>query len=146
MNEHAMDQKSVKEPEASMTSRRRFLLGLVAAGLAYTGPLLLGLDEAEAAPRSRRSRPSRRGRGPSRRNHGRGPSRRKPSRRNHGRGPTRRSYRNGRGPSRRMLRPAPSRPDRPGPGRGPSRPGGRPGPGRPEPRDGRPPHRDPRHT
>lgn len=126
MNEHAMDQKSVKESEASVTSRRRFLLGLVAAGLAYTGPMLLGLDEAEAAPRSKRTRPSRRGRGPSRRNHGRGPSRRGrgPSRRNNGRGPSRPNHRPGRGPSR---------PGRPGQGRGPSRPGARPS------------RRDPRH-
>lgn len=126
MNEHAMDQKSVKESEASVTSRRRFLLGLVAAGLAYAGPMLLGLDEAEAAPRSKRTRPSRRGRGPSRRNHGRGPSRRGrgPSRRNNGRGPSRPNHRPGRGPSR---------PGRPGQGRGPSRPGARPS------------RRDPRH-
>lgn len=132
MNEHEMDQHHDDTAEQSVSSRRRFLLGLVAAGLAYTGPLLLGLDDAEAAPRSRRSRPSRRGRGPSRR----GPSRRGrgPSRRNDGRGPTRPSRR-GRGPSRPNHRP--------GPGRGPSRPAGRPGPSRP---GARPSRRDPRRT
>lgn len=129
MNEHEMNQRNDEERERTVTSRRRFLLGLVAAGLAYTGPQLLGLDEAEAAPRSRRTRPSRRGRGPSRPSRrGRGPSR--PSRR--GRGPSRRNH--GRGPSR-PGRPGPSRSGRPGP----SRPG-RPGPG------ARPSRREPRHT
>lgn len=46
--------------QAPSNSRRRFLLGLVAAGMAYTAPTLLGLDEARAysyhtyrSPRSR---------------------------------------------------------------------------------------------
>ena len=48
--------------QAANDSRRRFLLGLVAAGMAYTAPTLLGLDEARASsrytyrsPRSRRT-------------------------------------------------------------------------------------------
>lgn len=48
--------------QASLRSRRRFLLGLVTAGLAYSAPTLLGLDEAHAysrytyrSPRSRRT-------------------------------------------------------------------------------------------
>ena len=43
--------------------RRRFLLGLVAVGLAYSAPTLMGLDDAHAySPYSRRSRPSYRSR------------------------------------------------------------------------------------
>lgn len=52
-----------KAAECRLTSRRRFLLGLVTAGLAYSAPTLLGLDEARAyspytrrSPRSRHSR------------------------------------------------------------------------------------------
>lgn len=48
--------------QAPNNSRRRFLLGLAAAGMAYTAPTLLGLDEVRASsyhtyrsPRSRRT-------------------------------------------------------------------------------------------
>ena len=122
MNEHGRVQNTVDEPERTPTARRRFLLGLVAAGLAYVTPTLLGLDEAEAEPwkhsnrrRTRRTRPSNR-----RRTRRTRPSRRRPDR-------TR--------PSRRRpdrTRPSRRRPDR-------TRPSRRPGathPGRPEPRDG----------
>lgn len=55
--------------------RRRFLLGLAAAGLAYSAPTLMGLDEAHAySPYSRRSRPSYRSR-PSRPSYRSRPSR-----------------------------------------------------------------------
>ena len=50
MNEHERVQNTVDEPERTPSDRRRFLLGLVAAGLAYVTPTLLGLDEAEAEP------------------------------------------------------------------------------------------------
>ena len=122
MNEHGRVQNTVDEPERTPTARRRFLLGLVAAGLAYVTPTLLGLDEAEAEPwkhsnrrRTRRTRPSNR-----RRTRRTRPSRRRPNR-------TR--------PSRR--RPNRTRPSRRRPNR--TRPSRRPGathPGRPEPRDG----------
>ena len=112
MNEHGRVQNTVDEPERTPTARRRFLLGLVAAGLAYVTPTLLGLDEAEAEPwkhsnrrRTRRTRPSNR-----RRTRRTRPSRRRPDR-------TR--------PSRRY--PGHTRPSR--------RPGA-PHPGRPEPREG----------
>ena len=122
MNEHGRVQNTVDEPERTPTARRRFLLGLVAAGLAYVTPTLLGLDEAEAEPwkhsnrrRTRRTRPSNR-----RRTRRTRPSRRRPNR-------TRPSRRR---PNR--TRPSRRRPDR-------TRPSRRPGathPGRPEPRDG----------
>lgn len=116
MNEHERVQNTVEEPERTPSDRRRFLLGLVAAGLAYVTPTLLGLDEAEAEPwkkpsnrrRTRRTRPSNR-----RRTRRTRPSRRRPDRTRPGR--TR--------PSRRPGRTRPSR-----------RPGGA-HPGRPEPRD-----------
>ena len=122
MNEHGRVQNTVDEPERTPTARRRFLLGLVAAGLAYVTPTLLGLDEAEAEPwkhsnrrRTRRTRPSNR-----RRTRRTRPSRRRPDRTRPGRtrpGRTR--------PSRR--------PDRPGPHNGyrtrPSRRDVRPGQG-----------------
>lgn len=54
------DNTATRQPAAG--SSRRFLLGLVAAGMAYTAPTLLGLDEAQAhsyhtyrSPRSRRT-------------------------------------------------------------------------------------------
>lgn len=98
MNEHGRVQNTVDEPERTPTERRRFLLGLVAAGLAYVTPTLLGLDEAEAEPwkhsnrrRTRRTRPSNR-----RRTRRTRPSRRRPGR-------TR--------PSRRPGAPHPGRPE-----------------------------------
>lgn len=98
MNEHGRVQNTVDEPERTPTARRRFLLGLVAAGLAYVTPTLLGLDEAEAEPwkhsnrrRTRRTRPSNR-----RRTRRTRPSRRRPGR-------TR--------PSRRPGAPHPGRPE-----------------------------------
>lgn len=112
MNEHERVQNTVDEPKRTPSDRRRFLLGLVAAGLAYVTPTLLGLDEAEAEPwkrhsnrrRTRRTRPSNR-----RRTRRTRPSRRRPDR----------------------TRPGRTRPGRTRPSR---RPGG-PHPGRPEPRD-----------
>lgn len=69
--QHHHDTKAGRRP----TGRRRFLLGLVAAGLAYSAPTLLGLDEARAySPYSRRSRPSYRSR-PSRPSYRSRPSR-----------------------------------------------------------------------
>ena len=66
MNEHE-EMRKTDESERAPLARRRFLLGLVAAGLAYATPTLLGLDDAEAEPRrhtnrlrTRRTRPSRR--------------------------------------------------------------------------------------
>ncbi len=61
MAEHA-NGTSCRAAGQGAISRRRFLLGLVAAGMAYVAPTLLGLDEAEAAPGrpTRRSRPGRR--------------------------------------------------------------------------------------
>lgn len=122
MNEHERVQNTGDIPERKPSDRRRFLLGLVAAGLAYVTPTLLGLDEAEAEPwkhsnrrRTRRTRPSNR-----RRTRRTRPSRRRPDRTRPGRtrpGRTR--------PSRR--------PDRPGPHNGyrtrPSRRDVRPGQG-----------------
>lgn len=112
MNEHGRVRNTVDGPERTPSDRRRFLLGLVAAGLAYATPTLLGLDEAEAEPRgytnrrrTRRTRPSNR-----RRTRRTRPSRRRPDR---------------------------TRPSRRYPGR--TRPSRRPGAfhqGRPEPRDG----------
>lgn len=61
----AEQQHPNKAAARRLASRRRFLLGLVTAGLAYSAPTLLGLDEARAyspysrpSPRSPRSRPS----------------------------------------------------------------------------------------
>lgn len=60
-----------REEERRRKERRRFLTGLAAAGVTYAAPMLVTMNEAEAAPsRWSRSRPSR-----SR------PSRRYPSRR-----------------------------------------------------------------
>lgn len=56
------DNTANKQANGVNNSRRRFLLGLAAAGMAYTAPTLLGLDEAQAhsyrtyrSPRSRRT-------------------------------------------------------------------------------------------
>ena len=132
MNEHERVQNTVGEPEQTTCGRRRFLLGLVAAGLAYSMPTLLGLDEAEAEPRRRsnrrRTRPSRRSGKP-----------RRPDRDDRRRRPSRRDGRPGRPDDRRSFRPGPSRRDgRPGPDH--RRPDGRrpDGPG-PDRRDGRRP-------
>ena len=88
MNEHGRVQNTVHEPQRTPTARRRFLLGLVAAGLAYLTPTLLGLDEAEAEPwkhsnrrRTRRTRPSNRRRTRRTRPSRRRPDRTRPSRR-----------------------------------------------------------------
>ena len=120
MNEHEREQNTVNGSEQRTCGRRRFLLGLVAAGLAHSMPTLLGLDEAEAAPRRRsnrrRTRPSRRSGKPRRPDHDN--RRPRPSRRDRrpDRPDDRRSFR--RGPSRRDGRPGPSRRDvRPGPDR-----------------------------
>lgn len=111
MNEHGRVQNTVDEPERMPSDRRRFLLGLVAAGLAYVTPTLLGLDEAEAEPRGHTNRRRTRRTRPSNRRRTR---RTRPSRRHPGR----------------------TRPSRRYPGR--TRPSRRPGGphGRPEPRDG----------
>lgn len=46
--------------KTTRSSRRHFLLGLVAAGLAYAAPTLTGLDEAQAhSHRTRRTRRTR---------------------------------------------------------------------------------------
>lgn len=72
MSEQQHDNKTAAR---RLTGRRRFLLGLAAAGLAYSAPTLLGLDEARAySPYSRRSRPSYRSR-PSRPSYHSRPSR-----------------------------------------------------------------------
>lgn len=111
MNEHERVRNTVDEPERTPSDRRRFLLGLVAAGLAYVTPTLLGLDDAEAEPRGHTNRRrTRRTRFSNRRRTRRTrPSRRRPDR----------------------TRPGRTRPGRTRPSR---RPGG-PHPGRPEPRD-----------
>lgn len=86
MNEHE-EMRKTDESERAPLARRRFLLGLVAAGLAYATPTLLGLDDAEAEPRrhtnrrrTRRTRPSNR-----RRTRRTRPSRRRPDRTRPGR-------------------------------------------------------------
>lgn len=103
MNEHE-EMRKTDESERAPLARRRFLLGLVAAGLAYATPTLLGLDDAEAEPRrhtnrrrTRRTRPSNR-----RRTRRTRPSRRRPDRTRPGR--TRPSRRPG---AARPLRPEP---------------------------------------
>lgn len=112
MNEHE-EMRKTDEPERAPLARRRFLLGLVAAGLAYATPTLLGLDDAEAEPRrhtnrrrTRRTRPSNR-----RRTRRTRPSRRRPDRTRPGR--TRPSRRPGR--TRPSRRPGAARPLRPEP-------------------------------
>lgn len=115
MNEHERVWNTVDEPERKPSDRRRFLLGLVAAGLAYATPTLLGLDEAGAEPWERRSnrRHTRRTR----------PSNRRRTRR------TRPSRRRPDHTRPRRTRPSRHRPDRTRPGRTrPSRRHDRPGP------------------
>lgn len=58
MSEQQQRDNSAKQQ--TNVSRRRFLLGLVTAGMAYSAPTLLGLDEARAySPYSYRSPRSR---------------------------------------------------------------------------------------